>query len=399
MKFLALGLFGIAAAISVNETAHTNYMVNVCEPVTYCDGQWVCEKGGVPVNHPKYGIICHIENGVESFSVGMSEMCPLGGSVTTDFMCQMTRQAPSWGCPDFTETIQDRATTTSQECLIKYPIFCPKGYVYFNEYRSCRRFEKAECHRNTTECGKYYCRDGTEPIYLDYSSNKWPMCVNYKYVPQAKAERTSPVCNSDETLIEGECVAFYDALYVECPTQSPSPKDSPSYSPDCFKWVCDREVEPTYTELFNSPICIYNKYDAVANSTGYLNCPNGGTLWQKICVVYTSPYKMPCNNVTEYASTSPYPSNRIIPSQSSEPIRQSVSASMTPYPSNRIIPSQSSGPIKPSEVTYPTRDVPSPSPFTSSPFTSSPCFKWMCDREVEPTYTSLFDSPICIYNK
>ena len=65
--------------------------------------------------------------------------------------------------------------------------------------------------------------------------------------------------------------------------------EMPSESPRC-NLVCDNGVIPTYATMFNIYVCIYNRYGAVANSTGYLTCPNGGDLWQKECIVYLPAY-------------------------------------------------------------------------------------------------------------
>ena len=197
MKSILAVLLGVVAAADINATTDAGFVVNPCNPViTDCDGQWVCSSGVDPVNHPKYGMICQIENGVESFSIGMSEMCPFGGNLGTDLMCQLIRPASSLGCPDFTETINNVYEQPS-DCLIKYPVFCPKGYTYFKDYTSCRRFERAICERNTTDCGQFFCRDGSKPIYLGIGSNEWPMCILYKYTPMPSTDTTKPVCNSN----------------------------------------------------------------------------------------------------------------------------------------------------------------------------------------------------------
>jgi hypothetical protein len=415
MKIFLAVLLGVVAAADINATSSIDFNANPCNPViTSCDGQWACKNGVVPVNHPKYGIICQIENGNESFSVGMTEMCPLGGSLGTDLMCQLVRQASSFGCPDFTETINS-SFEQSTECLIKYPVFCPKGYTYFKEVSSCKRFEQAQCIRNLTDCGNYYCRDGSHPIYLDYSSNDWPVCVLYKYIPLTSSAASEMSCNTDELFINKECLAVYDAFYKPCPSVTPTstispsasasvssmpsreplkpsespvpsreiekpsespvpsreiekpsespvpsreiekPSESPSPSNElnstqpCFEYICPSGILPTTVNITNIPICIYSKYDAIANSAGYLECRNGGILHNKYCYIYEPAHIVPCNSTQQPVDEIP---------------------SMTPSPSQVSKPSE-------------------------TPLPSVPCGRYTCPDGIEVKYTSLFTYPIC----
>jgi hypothetical protein len=76
---------------------------------------------------------------------------------------------------------------------------------------------------------------------------------------------------------------------IEEPSKTPIVVEKPSESPRC-NLVCDNGLAPTYASVLNTYICIYNRYGAVANTTGYLTCPNGGDLWQKECIVYSPAY-------------------------------------------------------------------------------------------------------------
>ena len=85
-----LGVLGTSAQTSDYDVGNSMGMgLDLCNPVVAeCDGKWQCSNmTSVPVYHPRYGMICQIEDGAESFSVGMTEMCPFGGSLGSDFLC------------------------------------------------------------------------------------------------------------------------------------------------------------------------------------------------------------------------------------------------------------------------------------------------------------------------
>jgi hypothetical protein len=239
----------LLGAIAAADSSATNFGTYLCNQEPECNGKWGCLNDVVPSYHPRYGMICQIENGAESFSVGLSEMCPLGGAIVDGLECQVVRPASSFGCPDFTETITS-STRNASDCIIKYPIFCPVGYAYFREYNSCKRFEKAICS-NSTECG-YYCRDGLMPVHLSSASDEYPVCLYTKYTPIANADGIVE-CKSGEVLFGGDCLGYYDALYKECPTVTPKPYEKPSPSSEPSREQPSKSPEPSREQSSKSP--------------------------------------------------------------------------------------------------------------------------------------------------
>ena len=115
-------------------------------------------------------------------------------------------------------------------------------------------------------------------------------------------------------------------------------KNSTETSLPCMKWVCNGGIEPTHTSVFTEPLCIYSKYDAIANSEGYLTCPHGGTLWEKYCYTFEHANSIPCNQTelldrpTLTATEDPSVSNtpKPVPSGYASPREISPSGSVTP---------------------------------------------------------------------
>jgi hypothetical protein len=254
---LSVVVIGVISLLGVNaQTADVGVFGDICNPiVAECDGNWMCSnKTTVPSYNPRYGMICQIEDGAESFSVGLSEMCPFGGSLGSNLLCNLVRPATPQ-CPDFTEVITD-STVTYQQCVYRYQPICPGGYAFFKEYAGCLRFEKARCFTNQTDCNKYYCTNGIEPIYLGTGSNEWPMCIMNEYEPTPSSDG-KPMCTRGGYLIGGRCVVYADALYRDCDTQpsrTPEPsREAPSKSPEPSRDVPSRSPEPSREAASKSP--------------------------------------------------------------------------------------------------------------------------------------------------
>jgi hypothetical protein len=222
-----------------------------------CNGEWECPRtvsGFTQLSyHPTYGMICNIENGGESFSMELSDMCPLGGSIVDNSMCQVITNVTSTGCPDQTEPIRTAADGSIEGCAIKYPIFCPPGYAYFREYTECKRFAAAECVNKTevaTPCG-YYCRDGLAPVHLGLSSDEYPICLYTKYAAPADG------CPTPEALIDGYCIGYYEALYNDCwsatVSATPVPEEHISASPEPSREAPSPSSNPEPSREASSP--------------------------------------------------------------------------------------------------------------------------------------------------
>jgi hypothetical protein len=320
---LSVVVIGVISLLGVNAQAadmgsSAGLFGDVCNPIlAECDGSWKCSnKTTVPSYHQRYGMICQIEDGVESFSVGLSEMCPFGGSLGNNLLCNLVRPA-SPQCPDFTEVIAD-STATYQQCVYRYQPICPGGYAFFKEYAGCLRFEKARCFTNQTDCNTYYCTNGVEPIYLGTGSNEWPMCIINEYDPIPNSVGKFE-CSRGGYLIGQRCVIYADALYRDCNTQ-------PSHSPEPSRDASSRTPEPSRDAPSKSP---EPSRDASSRTP--------------------EPSK-------EAPSKSPEPS-RDAPSKSPEPSRDAPSKSPEP---SRNAPSKSPEPSRdaPSRTPEPSRDVP-----------------------------------------
>jgi hypothetical protein len=217
-----------------------------------CNGTWECAAGArvLPSYHPTYGMICNIENGGESFSMELSELCPLGGSIIDNSMCQVITNVSSTGCPDQSEPITSSMDGSIEGCAIKYPIFCPPGYAYFKEYTGCKRFAGAECVNKTeiaAPCG-YYCHDGLAPVHLGLASDEYPVCLYAKYPAPADG------CPTPEVLVDGYCLGYYDALYGDCSptataTATVKPEEKPSASPEPSSDAPSASPEPSKEEV------------------------------------------------------------------------------------------------------------------------------------------------------
>jgi hypothetical protein len=459
-RSLLFGLLGLANAISTNITSiDVNIVSDLCNPVIpYCDGAWLCTNpNSTAIYHHRYGMICRMDDVALT-----SDMCPFGGYIGNDGLCTLVKPASSMGCPDFTEIIR---TADGISCLYKYPVICPKGYLYFQEYKSCLRFEPAICGKNSTDCGKYVCEGDVIPRYYDRYSTTKPICVYQKY-PAPANDAGYLVCNPEEVLVDKYCVVFTEARYVACsptpfapsivpyptreaasqssypnresvtqsayptreaPSQSSYPnresvsstpypiKESVTQTP-CIKWMCENGIVPTYTSLTQYPVCIYSKYDAPANSTGYLNCPNGGTLIGKVCYIYTEAIAVPCDTIIDTYSVTP----SLTPSNTAKYDR--VSSSPTPTFTNKLSPLSTVTPsmtakinnqiISSSPSMTAKYDIQTPSPSMTGKYdrmtpsssitqrivdSSNPCDKYMCLNGMAVEYIT--ERAVCVYKR
>ena len=262
----------------------------------------------------------------------------------------------------------------SSECASPSPrpCSCPEGAILVNDYLCMMSVPIGEypiCepgdHYYPPEgiCANVYslvegvpCKEG----YLPFLYENKMLCV-HRYSP---FNASCPFGYKQENEL---CIGFTDSI-CETPTPtpttylrssaSPSSTPSPSFSSSgCYEWSCQNDILPNHTSLFSHPICIYVQYDGVANSEGYLTCPNGGELWGKKCYVWRESYLVPCTSPSASASFTP----REVPSASSTPTLKEVpsaSASFTP----REVPSASSTPTLKASASFTPREVPSASP-------------------------------------
>ena len=238
----------------------------------------------------------------------------------------------------------------------------------FGEYPSpTPTVEPRECESYTCDPPKWLVRNNM--CYWGVKEPAHPICdVDSLYSDELQLCMTgyptdSTDCKEGYTIEQYEgslyCVKKYDPLYYECPpnyylyintsatcylAEHAICNNSTQSALPCMKWVCNGGIQPTQTSAFTDPICIYSKYDAVANSDGYLTCPHGGTLWEKFCYTFEHAQAVPCNSTetTISASFTPQvdvPSSsstpRILPSSYASPSplkvdNESASASQTP---------------------------------------------------------------------
>jgi hypothetical protein len=214
-------------------------------------------------------------------------------------------------------------------------------------------------------CMKYVCENGSEPIHIAYEDT---ICLDSKYDAVANSSGYLE-CPRGGILSGKLCYIYKDATLIPCPSASPSSaikSASPSswtIENPCINYECKNGVVPTYTTLFNYPICIYSKYDAVANSAGYLECPNGGTLYDKTCYIYENAIAVPCPS----ANPSSYVVESVLPSPSSVIVIDIPSAS----PSSWLIEKPSSTSTTSQRIVLsPTQDI-LPSTAPQEPSTTS----------------------------
>jgi hypothetical protein len=135
-----------------------------------------------------------------------------------------------------------------------------------------------------------------------------------------------------------------------------------------------------------------------------LECPNGGRLVEKDCILYEPSMVRPCFSTTPEPSkdvpSTPEPSKDAQPSKTPEPSRDVPSTpepsrdapSKTPEPSRDAEPSKTSEPSKdaePSKTSEPSKDA--------EP--SKPCNTFFCPDGMIPQYISTQSTPVCIYGR
>jgi hypothetical protein len=257
--FFASALGAEITRVNNTETSTDSWITlsDLCEPVIpYCDGAWACyDTSTSPHYHHKYGMICQVNDASTTNQIPLTEMCPFGGNIGDDGICYLYKQVSSFGCPDYTDVTRTSSDVSS--CLYKYPVFCPKEYSYFKELRTCVRFYPAICE-NSTDCGKYICNAGIEPIYYEKYSSKIPLCI-YKKYPAPVNDAGYLICPTGEVLVEKYCVLYEEARYLDCSaTPTPSPTSTknylPSQSPVPTREVPSQSPVPTREVPSQSPV-------------------------------------------------------------------------------------------------------------------------------------------------
>jgi hypothetical protein len=290
---------------------------------------------------------------------------------------------------------EEPSASPSPSCNI-----CPPGYVYDTTSYANRQ----TCVERISKVRVSVC------IETDADGNclKWGMGLG---CPTGYVE-------VDDT----SCERYAEPNLANCasPSATPAftePLVSASPTSECIKWICKDNIELTYTSLFSYPICIYSRYDGIANELGYLECTRGGILYGKICYMYENATAIPCDgtatpsvtprivekpseSTSTSASISSSVSTRVIEKPSAsvsasvrviEKPSESTSASPSTSVSTRVIekPSESSSPIYKQSpiIDYPVSASPvSASPVSASPVSASP---------VSASPSSTCGHPIC----
>ena len=81
---------------------------------------------------------------------------------------------------------------------------------------------------------------------------------------------------------------------------------------------------PQYIPTQTTPVCIYGRYDAIVTADGMLDCPNGGRIVGRECILYEEAMVVLCSQTptpsrSAEASKSAEPSKIAEPSSSSKP--------------------------------------------------------------------------------
>ena len=195
-------------------------------------------------------------------------------------------------------------------------------------------------YQNRTVCVYSY-----EPIMIEG-------CVEFNANGGCLKMGLVPTCPRGGEVLNNKCRVISMPTWVECVSSSATPsmtlrvqespsmtlkvvpsmtlrvQESPSSSP-CVEWICpNSNIQPTYTNLTSTPVCIYNKYEASMTSRGVLSCPNGGYLLEKYCYLYEPSVSVPCETISESSSQTPKVAERTM-SPSMTPKVQQESPSST----------------------------------------------------------------------
>ena len=271
-----------------------------------------------------------------------------------DYIKVSSQPCNDWKCPPETDMIIYQNRTM---CVFSYEPVMVEGCVQFNADGACLKMGLVPTCPQGGEVILNKCRILSMPTWMKCvtpsasmsatpsmtmrvveSPSSTPKVVPSNSPSMTRRIQESPSSTSKVVQVESPS-STSKVVQVESPSSTPKvvQVESPSSTP-CMEWICpNSNIQPTYTNLTSTPVCIYNKYGASADSRGYLFCPNGGYLLEKMCYLYEPSIMVPCGNysVTPHVIESPSQTPRVqekpseSPSQTPKVAERTMSSSMT----------------------------------------------------------------------